>query len=151
MSEVRRVLKPGCPFVIIGEGTHFFHVALPLVKGPIVLINRAIRAIKKSNASTYRWEHDGIDVHDFTLQDAERLVAGFDKARIVTEGFAGPIIDQGLLAPIHFFVPNRGVLGGVLNGTLRAMNAADSWLFNHILPRGMRTSLKISGRKPLAG
>jgi 2-polyprenyl-3-methyl-5-hydroxy-6-metoxy-1,4-benzoquinol methylase len=149
MSEVRRVLKPGCPFVIIGEGTRFFARALPLVKGPMLLANRCVKALRKSDAATYKWEHDAIDVHDFTMADAEQLVAGFDDARIVTEGFAGPLIEQGLLAPIRYFLPStRGVIGGVLNASERVMMASDRVLFNRMVPRAMRTTLKISGRKP---
>ena len=149
MSEVRRVLKPGCPFVIIGEGTDFFARALPVVKAPVLLANRAIKAIRRSDAATFKWEHDNIDVHDFTMKDARQLVEGFDAPRIVTQGFAGPLTDQGVLAPIRFFMNDRGVLGSVLNATDRAMKASDRVVFDRILPRGMRASLKISGRKPL--
>lgn len=148
MTEVRRVLKPGCPFVIIGEGTHFFHLALPVVKGPAILLNKAVKAAKKSDDATYKWEHDAIDVHDFTMKDARDLVAGFDNTRIVTEGFAGPLINQGLLSPIRYLTGNKGVLGSILDATDKVLAASDKVVFNHVLPKGMRASLKISGRKP---
>lgn len=150
MSEVRRILKPGCPFVIIGEGTYFFHRALPFVKGPAILMNKVVRAARKSDDATYKWEHDAIDVHDFTMKDASELVAGFDDARIVTEGFASPLINQGLLSPIRYLTGNKGMLGKVLDMTDRVLHASDKAVFNRVLPKGMRASLKLSGVKPRA-
>ncbi len=150
MSEIRRVLKPGCPFVIIGEGTNFFHRALPFVKGPAILLNKVVKAAKKSDEATYKWEHGSIDVHDFTMNDARELVAGFDNARIVTEGFASPLINQGLLSPIRYLSGNKGMLGKVLDLTDRLLHASDKAVFNRLLPMGMRASLKISGSKPQA-
>src|SRR5262249_51530333 len=100
MKEVRRVLKPGCPFVFIGEPTSFGMSVTNFVKSPLVLLNHFFRRTRGKD-QPFRWEHDNIDVHTFTKRDAQAMLDGFENRRVVTEGFALPIFDQGLFTPIR--------------------------------------------------
>ena len=149
MKEVARVLKPGSAFVFIGEPTHFGMNATNVIKFPLIFTNRVLRAMRAGNADMFHWDHENIDVHDFSQSDARRLLNGFNEPRIVTQGFAEPIVDQGLLAPVRGVVGNSNWINKTLAALRRLMAAADTYVFNRLLPRGMKVSLKISGKKPL--
>jgi SAM-dependent methyltransferase len=149
MSEVNRVLKPGAAFVIIGEPTHFGMNAINIVKFPLVLANRVQEGMKGPGKSMFRWDHDNIDVHDFSQGDARRLLNGFTEARIVTQGFAEPIIDQGILAPVRLVLGDAAWVNRTMNAFRRMLAAMDRFVFNRVLPHGMKVSLKISGKKPV--
>lgn len=149
MEEVRRVLRPGGRFVIIGEPSRSGNWIAEALKFPWVVLLRASRVLRGRPARG--WEHDHIDVHTFTPGDVARMSRGFDEVRFVPEGFADNAIQQGFLVLV------RRVLGGIrvvdagLLLTRRALVAADREVFDRILPRGLLASVKFSGRRPVAG
>ena len=148
MKEVLRVLKPGAPFIIIGEPTSFGANAINVTKLPLVLINRLLRRFKKNKETLFNWDHDNIDVHDFTRNDAALFLDGFDKTRIITQGFLEPIIDQGILTPIRHVLGENKIVGFIFTQIIIFNRFLDMCLFNNLLPKFMRVTLKISGYKP---
>jgi ubiquinone/menaquinone biosynthesis C-methylase UbiE len=148
MKEVRRVLRPGCPFVFIGEPTRFAMSATNVIKSPLVLLNRVFRGSRGIEDQSFRWDHDNIDVHVFTKRDAQAMLDGFENQRIVTEGFALPICDQGLFTPIRTVLGRNIYIDRSLRGMSKVLALSDELVFNHVLPRMLKVSLKISGEKP---
>lgn len=143
MCEVKRVLRPGGTFVIIGEPSAFGAVVTEIVKLPLVLLNRCIRAITSRN--TIRWDHDQIDVHTFTIGDVRCLTKGFTRTRLHSEGFLEPVIDQGLLVAVRALLGRvRGVSAScdLIRDAARLM---DRHLFNRVLPTAARVTFKFSG------
>jgi SAM-dependent methyltransferase len=145
MQEVARILRPGGAMIVIGEPTAFGARALYWIKLPLVLANRLLRLLRKTE--TFRWDHDNIDVHSFTKADARRLLAPFVRTRIVTQGFLAPLVDQGILTPIRTVTGAGGRLGRAFDGLTRGLRALDRWVFDRAVPRFGRISLKISGYK----
>lgn len=148
MREVHRVLKPGCPFVFIGEPTKFGSIGIEVAKLPLVLANSVIRRVRNRQGSTFVWDHDNIDVHVFSQNDAKRFVQDFDSSRIISEGFALPIIDQGLFTPIRLVFGENKFLQRAFAVSGRALAGIDYFFLNRTLPKGLKTSLKLSGKKP---
>lgn len=147
MAEVHRVLKPGSSFVIVGEPTSFGASAINVMKFPLVLTNRILRRARGRADGGFVWDHDSIDVHDFTQADARALLAKFEDGRIVTEGFAAPIFDQALATPVRHVAGSNKALAAALSGVTKGLGWSDRHLFNRVLPKGGKVSLKISGRK----
>jgi hypothetical protein len=145
MHEVARILKPGGAMIVIGEPTAFGARALYWIKLPLVLLNRLLRLLRKTE--TFRWDHDNIDVHSFTKADAMRLLVPFVHTRIVAQGFLAPLVDQGILTPIRTVTGAEGRLGRTFDGLTRVLRALDRWVFDRVVPRFGRISLKISGYK----
>jgi len=148
MKEVHRVLKPGAPFIIIGEPTSFGAWAINMTKLPLVLINKLIRTLRKTKNNIFRWDHDNIDVHDFTRTDTALLLDGFEKTRIVTQGFLEPVIDQGLLTPMRHVLGHSRIIDFIFTHITIFCRFFDMIIFNNLLPKFMRVTLKISGYKP---
>jgi ubiquinone/menaquinone biosynthesis C-methylase UbiE len=147
MAEAHRVLKPGASFVIIGEPTSFGMKAMKVAKFPLIVANGIVKRLRKNKEDVIKWDHDNIDVHDFTMQDADRLLTLFTKKRIVTEGFVAPILDQGIFTPMRFVFRSSKMLAKALGGAGKALVGVDQLVFDRILPRGVLVSLKISGQK----
>lgn len=145
LQEVRRVLKPGAPTIFIGEPSTTGERLTHLVKFPLLLAVRAARTFGFLPQPV--WEHEAIDVHTFTIDDVDQLLAGFQQKRLAPEGFLAPIVDQGLLAPILLVsrgaAPVRKTLDAVRGG-LRALDAA----VGERVPAGWRVSMKLAGFAP---
>lgn len=148
MREVLRVLKPGASFIIIGEPTSFGADAINITKFPLVVINRILRSLKKSEDNMFHWDHDNIDVHDFTKNDADLLLEGFEKTRIVTQGFLEPVIDQGILTPVRHVTGDNKSVSAVFSVITGLCRVIDHCICNNVLPKFMRVTLKLSGIKP---
>ncbi len=84
------------------------------------------------------------------MTDARDPVAGFEDKRIVTEGFVGPQVNQGLPSSIRYLNGNSGVLSNVRDVTDKVLAVSDRAVFNRLLPKGMRAMLEIGGRKTLS-
>lgn len=149
MQEVLRILKPGGEFIIIGEPTTHGGQLIDIIKTPLVWINNTRNYFFKRRQNQMRWDHANIDVHDFNQQDADELLRGFNTQRIITEGFLLPIIDQGLMTPIRSVLSDSSVLKRIFLYTSRVFYWCDVTIFNYIIPKFWRVSLKLSGEKPL--
>ena len=148
MKEVLRVLKPGASFIIIGEPTAFGADAINLTKFPLVMINRLLNVFKTKQENLFQWDHDNIDVHDFTENDAKTLLSGFQDTRIVTQGFLEPVIDQGILTPIRHVLGGNKIINIIFTQITILCRFFDMIFFNAVLPKFMRVTLKLSGTKP---
>ena len=149
MKEVLRVLKPGASFIIIGEPTAFGASAINTTKLPLVLLNRTVRFFKNNQQNIFKWDHDNIDVHDFTKSDAKTLLKDFKSTRTLTQGFLEPIIDQSILTPIRHILGNKSIISKSFAKIKIICRFFDILGFNVILPKFMRVTLKISGKKPV--
>lgn len=146
MSEVNRVLKPGAPFIIICEPTYFGALLLDIAKYPLVLANRALKLFKKK--SLFRWEHDHIDVHTFCEKDVSVLFKdNFSCVRICNEGFVEPVIDQSIIVPLRYIIPQSVIRDNLFNPFLSIAHFFDHYFFNKVVPAKFLVTLKVSGRK----
>lgn len=145
MSEVRRVLAPGAPFIFIGEPSTVGARITETVKLPLVAGNRVVKKLTRRGG--LRWEHDNIDVHTFTPADVARMTADFERVRMAPAGFLEPIVDQGVLAPARLVLRHAPLIAALdgFQGLLRRLDEA--WC-NPRLPRGLLASVKFSGYKP---
>ncbi len=143
MDEVKRVLRPGGTFVIVGEPGAFGTIVTETVKLPLVLLNRCIRAITARN--TICWDHDQIDVHTFTNDDLRCFTKGFTRVRLRSEGFLEPVIDQGLLVAVRAFLGRTRSVSVSCDLIKGAARLVDRHLFNRVLPPGARVTFKFSG------
>ncbi|PSU20768.1 class I SAM-dependent methyltransferase [Photobacterium kishitanii] len=149
MKELLRILKPGGEFVFIGEPTTHGGQLIDIIKKPLVLINNTRRYFSKQHQRQMRWDHANIDVHDFNQQDAEQLLCGFNTPKIITEGFLSPIIDQGLMTPIRSVLSETSMIKPLFLYINRGLYWCDITIFNYVIPKFWRVSLKLSGEKPL--
>ena len=147
LPEVRRVLKPGAPCVFIGDPTTWGVRISNLMKLPLLLVYRTYKLLTGRTPRT-SWEHDHIDVHTFTRRDLAPMTRGFERVRILPQGFLEPLLD------IAFLTTVRERLGGV-PGVVPTV-AATRWLcakldrlvFDHVVPGDFLVSMKFSARKP---
>ena len=147
MQEVLRILKPGGEFIIIGEPTTHGGQLIEIIKAPLVWINN-LRRYFFNQRQQMRWDHANIDVHDFNQQDAEQLLRGFNTPKIITEGFLSPIVDQGLMTPIRSILSEKSRIKPIFVSINRGLAWCDATIFNSIIPKFWRVSLKLSGEKP---
>ncbi|WP_415886620.1 class I SAM-dependent methyltransferase [Neptuniibacter sp. QD37_6] len=144
MLEVRRVLKPEAPFIIIGEPSYFGAAVTNMVKFPLVLINRLRNSFSRERF--FHWEHDQIDVHTFSHDDiAEIFNNNFKEIRVCSEGFAEPVIDQAALVPLRHVLPDYLPLRVKFSVIRKVARFTDYLIFNPLLPASMKVTLKISG------
>lgn len=147
LDEVARVLKPGAPCIFIGEPSTLGARLTEVVKAPAVLASRALRTIRPRLEEP--WNHDHIDVHTFTPDDLRRLAAErFADVRLLPEGFAAPILDQGFLVVVqHVFgrVPGVARACEASRGGLRWLD--QRWL-ERVVPERALVSMKFSARRP---
>lgn len=148
VEEVRRVLKPGAPFIFIGEPGTFGARATELLKAPVVIAGRLVNRIRRQDRVL--WEHDHIDVHTFSPEDVERLFSRgrFERVRFAPAGFAEPIVDQGLLVVVQALL---GDLPGVSDAcalTRGGLRQLDVRLLERTLPKGALASVKVCGYCP---
>lgn len=148
MQEVLRILKPGGEFIIIGEPTTHGGQLIEIIKAPLVRINNLRRYFFNQRQQQMRWDHANIDVHDFNQQDAEQLLRGFNTPKIITEGFLSPIVDQGLMTPIRSILSEKSRIKPIFVSINRGLAWCDTTIFNAIIPKFWRVSLKLSGEKP---
>lgn len=146
MAEVRRVLKPGGSCIFIGEPSKWASRIIEVIKLPLVGMNRIYKAI--SGQAGVRWEHDNIDVHTFSIRDLQRMTVGFDKVRIVPEGFLETMLDQSLFTAVRFVLGRVPGVVPTLSAIRRACRALDEALLNRVVPRDLRTGMKFSAVKP---
>lgn len=144
VREVHRVLRPGAPFVFIGEPSTRGARLTGMVKAPLVATNRVLERV--TGRRGLRWDHDDIDVHTFTVDDIHRMAADFERVRLAPAGFLEPIIDQGLLAPARL-VFRHPRLGRAMDRTQLALRWMDLWC-NERLPPSWLVSMKFAGYKP---
>ncbi len=147
MKEVYRVLKPGGQMIIIGEPTWFGAFAINWVKLPLVLMNKARCFILKKNETRIVWDHDNIDVHNFTKKDVHAFIEPFKQSKVTTEGFLEPIISQSIAAPLRLVLPKDSLVIRLLAATQRFCRCFDEKLANRLIPKFCRVSLKLSGIK----
>ncbi|WP_299727635.1 class I SAM-dependent methyltransferase [uncultured Endozoicomonas sp.] len=147
LIEVHRVLKPGGQVVIIGEPTWFGALAINLLKMPLVLLNKVYMFLKRKSTTRLRWEHDCIDVHNFTRADVHRFKDPFEQAKVTTEGFLEPIIGQSILAPIRLVLPSDSLAVRFLEAIQNVCRIVDEKIARYLIPKFCRVSLKFSCSK----
>lgn len=147
MAEVARVLKPGAPFIFIGEPSTAAEQMTRVVKSPLHLAVRAARSVGLLEAPI--WDHEAIDVHTFTPADIDQLTATFDAVRFAPAGLLEPVVDQGLLAPMVLIGKGASPLRRFAAATRRVLRAADTQV-ERVAPRGWLASVKFAGRRPAA-
>lgn len=146
MVEVARVLRPGGRAVFIGEPSAWGQRLAELVKTPALTLVRLARLVGLRPPPV--WDHESIDVHTFSLADIERLTAGhFADVRVVCEGFAEPMIDQGLLVLVQRALGRVPGVAGVTTQSRRILRRLDVHLFDRVLPKGVLASVKLAVRR----
>ncbi|PJE78631.1 Demethylrebeccamycin-D-glucose O-methyltransferase [invertebrate metagenome] len=148
MKEIYRVLKPGCPFIIVGEPTHIGAMIINGAKTPLVFLNTLKRWITHRPEKSIPWKHHHIDVHCFTKKDTHLLVESFSAVRIITEGFFEPIISQSFLVPIRTQINPQSWLHSFFQKLSFLSKKIDSSFLGSLIPGFCRTTLKLSGKKP---
>jgi ubiquinone/menaquinone biosynthesis C-methylase UbiE len=147
LPEVRRVLKPGAPCIFIGDPSTWGSRLSNVLKLPLLLVYRAYRLLTGRTPKT-SWEHDHIDVHTFSKRDIGPLTAGFERVRILPQGFLEPLLD------IAFLTTARERLGGwpgvapLVDGVRRASRWLDDAILNHVVPGDLRVAMKFSAFRP---
>ncbi len=148
VAEVRRVLKPGAPFIFIGEPGTFGARATELLKLPVVVAGRLVNKVRGQRRKL--WEHDHIDVHTFSPEDVQRLFGRgrFDRVRFAPAGFAEPIVDQGLLVVVQSLLGDLPGVSEACSAARGGLRQLDHRVLERALPSGALASVKVSGFCP---
>ncbi len=148
MREVCRVLKPGAPCIFIGEPTPGGDRIVGVLQSPLFAARGVYRRIITGRPASER-QAGQIDVHTFSLSDVDELTSGFERVRVLPQGFLEPVIDSGYLALVRellAWLPGAMTIARALRRCCRRIDAA---VLNRVLPPSWLMSMKFSARRPL--
>lgn len=143
MAEAARVLKPGAPCVFIGEPSVWGARVAATVKAPLVAVNKLRKRL--TGHTTFQWEHDNIDVHCFSPGDVRTLTRDLEGVRFEPEGFLGPALDQGLLAPVQHVFGHLKPVSATCGFIRERARELDRKTLDARLPAALLASVKFSG------
>jgi ubiquinone/menaquinone biosynthesis C-methylase UbiE len=147
LSEVRRVLRPGAPCVFIGDPSTWGSRLSNVLKLPLLLVYRTYRLVTGRTPRT-SWEHDHIDVHTFSKRDVGPLTAGFERVRILPQGFLEPLLDIAILTTVRERLGGWPGVASLVTGVRRLSRWLDDAVLNHVVPGDLRVAMKFSAFRP---
>lgn len=150
LREIRRVLEPGAPLLVLAEPTPTGERQVGAVVGSLARGIEAARTIVRRPADEehHSWELASMaaNLHTFTRQDLEGLArsAGFDEVRVTTAWWSWVLV-LGLnyyAAGESQFLATNGVAHSVRRAAVNAAIAADRLLFNRLIPEQFRHTVQ---------
>jgi len=148
LREVRRILKPGAPCIFIGDPSTWGSRLSNLLKLPLLAVYRGYKLVTGRNPRT-SWEHDHIDVHTFSRSDVRPMTRGFERVRILPQGFLEPLLDIAFLTTVRERLGGWPGVAPTVSGVRMLCGKLDLWVCNRLVPGDLRVSMKFSARRPL--
>ncbi|HEV8111404.1 MAG TPA: class I SAM-dependent methyltransferase [Planctomycetota bacterium] len=147
LPEVRRVLKPGAPCVFIGDPSTWGSRISNLMKLPLLVVYRTYKVFT-GRAPKTSWEHDHIDVHTFSRRDVGPLTRGFERVRILPQGFLEPLLDIAFLTTVRERFGSWPGVSPLVSGIRWVAAKLDVLVLNHVVPGDLRVSMKFAAFRP---
>jgi SAM-dependent methyltransferase len=147
LPEVRRILRPGAPCVFIGDPSTWGSRLSNVLKLPLLLVYRGYKLLT-GRTPRASWEHDHIDVHTFSKRDIGPLTTGFERVRILPQGFLEPLLDIAFLTTVR---ERLGGWPGVVPSVAlvrRISRWLDERILNHVVPGDLLVAMKFSAFRP---
>jgi SAM-dependent methyltransferase len=147
LPEVRRILKPGAPCVFIGDPSTWGSRISNVLKFPLLAVYRTYKLLTGRTPRT-SWEHDHIDVHTFSKRDIGPLTEGFERVRIVPQGFLEPLLDIAFLTTVRERFGGWPGVAPLVTGVRWISRRLDVLVFDRVVPGDFCVSMKFSAYRP---
>jgi len=147
LPEVRRILKPGAPCIFIGDPSTWGSRISNVLKFPLLAVYRTYKLLTGRTPRT-SWEHDHIDVHTFSKRDIGPLTEGFERVRIVPQGFLEPLLDIAFLTTVRERLGSWPGVTPFVSGVRWISRRLDVLVFDRVVPGDLCVSMKFSAFRP---